>query len=126
MQNPSTSSVTSYCRDCGEFICDVCNTVHNDWDAFAKHEVVALEQLESKVKQLDAMKKVTLYCSLHEGKELDLYCETCEELICLHCIIKKHKDHQYDLVGDIFERHKVEITEAIKRFNFGKKVSISL
>ena len=106
---------TSYCRDCGEFICDICNTVHGDWDAFAKHEVIVLEQLESKMKQLDTLKKVTPYCSLHEGKELDLYCETCEELVCLHCTIKKHKEHQYDLLGDIFERHKTEITTALKR-----------
>ena len=105
---------TSYCRDCGEFICAMCTTIHSEWDAFAKHEVVALEQLESKMKQVDALKKVTLYCSLHEGKELELYCETCEELICHNCTVKKHKDHQYDLVGDTFDTHKAEIMESVK------------
>ena len=61
-------------------------------------------------------KKVTSYCTQHydQGKELDLYCETCGELICLHCTVKKHKDHQYDLVGDIFERHKAEITASLE------------
>ena len=105
---------TSYCRDCGEFICAMCTTIHSEWDTFAKHEVVALEQLESKMKQIDALKKVTLYCSLHEGKELELYCETCEELICHNCTVKKHKDHQYDLVGDTFDAHKAEIMESVK------------
>ena len=106
---------TSYCRDCGEFICDVCNIVHKDWDTFSKHEVVPLEQLESKLKQLDSLKKLTLYCSLHEGKELELYCETCDMLICLHCTIKKHKDHQYDLVGDLFKKYETGITGGLKR-----------
>ena len=103
---------TSYCRDCGQFICDICSTVHKDWDAFAKHEVVALGQLESKVKQLDALKKVTLYCSLHEGKELEIYCETCGELICHNCTVSKHcrPEHKYELVADTFERHKSDIT----------------
>jgi tripartite motif-containing protein 2/3/tripartite motif-containing protein 71 len=65
------------------------------------------------MKQVDTLKKMTLYCSLHEGKELELYCETCEELICHNCTIKKHKDHQYDLVVDTFDAHKVEITESV-------------
>ena len=104
----------SYCRDCGEFICAMCTTIHSEWDVFTKHEVVALEQLENKVKQVDALKKVTLYCSLHDGKELELYCETCEELICHNCTVKKHKDHQYDLVGDTFDAHKTDITESVK------------
>ena len=106
---------TSYCRDCGEFICDVCTTVHAHWDDFAEHEVVALEQLESKVKQLDSLKKVILYCSLHEGKKLKLYCETCKELICTHCTVKKHKDHQYDLISDTFDKHKAEMTASLEQ-----------
>ena len=105
---------TSYCRDCGEFICATCADVHAHWGMFAKHEVVPLDQFEKKVKQLDCLKKVPLYCSLHEGKELELYCETCEELICLLCTIKKHKDHQYDLASDTFEQQKAEITASLE------------
>ena len=74
-----------------------------------------MEQIQSNVKQLVPPKKVvTLYCSLHKGMKLDLYCETCGELICLHCTVKKHKDHQYDLVGDTFEKHKAEITTSLE------------
>ena len=105
---------TSYCRDCGEFICAMCTTVHREWQTLSEHEVVALEQLESRVKQVDALKKVTLFCSLHNGKELELYCETCEELICHNCTIKKHKEHRYDLVSDTFETHKTEITASME------------
>ena len=105
---------TSYCRDCGEFICTMCTTIHSQWKGLVKHEVVAIEQLEHRMEQLDALKKVILYCSLHHGKELELYCETCGDLICLHCTVKKHKDHQYDLVGDTFERYKAKITESLE------------
>ena len=105
---------TSYCRDCGEFICAACTDIHAHWDMFAKHEVVPLDQFEKKVKQLDCLKKVPLYCSMHEGKKLKLYCETCEELICLLCTVKKHKDHQYDLVSDTFEQQKAEITASLE------------
>ena len=107
-------TATSYCRDCGMFICATCADVHSHWDDFADHEIVALSEFKQKVKQLDALKKVTLYCSLHKGRELELYCETCEELICHNCTVKKHKDHQYDLVTDTFEQHKAEITASLE------------
>ena len=105
---------TGYCRDCGDFICGACMDIHIQWAMFADHEVVALSEFEKKVKQLDSLKKVTLYCPVHKGKELELYCETCGELICHNCTVKKHKDHQYDLVTDTFEQHKAEITASLE------------
>ena len=110
----TTRTATNFCRDCGEFICEKCTEMHREWKELSKHEVVSMEQIQSNVKQLVPPKKVTLYCSLHEGMKLDLYCETCGELICLHCTVKKHKDHQYDLVGDTFQRHKAEITASLE------------
>ena len=108
-------TATKFCRDCGKFICERCIEMHSEWEEFSTHKMVSMEQIRSDVKQLVPPKKVvTLYCSLHQGKELDLYCETCGELICLHCTVKKHKDHQYDLVGDTFERHKAEITASLE------------
>ena len=100
-----------YCRDCGEFICAACTDTHAHWDAFTDHKSVSLNEFEKKVKNLE---KVTLYCSLHQGKELELYCETCEELICLLCSVKKHRDHQYDLVADMYEQKKAEITTSLE------------
>ena len=105
----TTRTATNFCRDCGEFICEKCTETHREWN-----EMISMEQIQSNVKQLVPPKKVTLYCSQHEGKELDLYCETCGELIYLHCIVKKHRDHQYDLVGDTFQRHKAEITATLE------------
>ena len=94
----TSRTATKFCRDCGKFICEKCSEMHSEWEEFSEHEVVSIEQVQSNVKQLVPPKKVSLYCSQHQGKELDLYCETCEELICLHCIVKKHKDHQYCLL----------------------------
>ena len=91
--------------------------MHSEWDEFSNHEVVSMEQVQSNVKQLVPPKKeVTLYCSLHPGKELELYCETCGELICLLCTVNKHcrPEHKYDLVGDTFQRHKAEITASLE------------
>ena len=105
---------TSYCQDCGEFICELCTTTHSEWKEFSRHEVLSVDKLENKVKQLVSPKKVTLYCPHHEDMKLDLYCESCKQLICLHCTIKMHKDHQNDLVADTFKRHRSEITTALE------------
>ena len=56
--------------------------------------------------QLVPPKKTVMFCSKHPTKELDLYCETCEELVCHNCTVRIHRDHQYDLVSDAFQKHK--------------------
>ena len=96
---------TSFCRNCGQFICARCNETHQEWEEFSSHEVITLDQLEGDVAQLVPPKKF-MFCSKHPTKELHLYCETCEELICQHCTVRTHRDHQYDLVTDAFQKHK--------------------
>ena len=55
-------------------------------------------------------------CSIHEGKELELYCETCEELTCLRCALKggKHQKHDYGEIDRAFATYKVEISLLIE------------
>ena len=97
---------TSFCRNCGQFICARCTETHQEWKEFSSHEVITLDQLEGDVARLVPPKKKVMFCSKHPAKELDLYCETCEELICQHCTVRMHRDHQYDLVTDAFQKHK--------------------
>ena len=56
--------------------------------------------------QLVPPKRKIMFCSKHPTKELDLYCETCEQLVCRDCTVRIHRDHQYDLVSDAFQKHK--------------------
>ena len=55
-------------------------------------------------------------CYFHEGKELELYCETCGELICWKCIAKgsKHHDHDYDELDQAFKKYREEIASKIE------------
>ena len=56
------------------------------------------------------------HCFVHEGKELELYCETCGELICLKCVTKsgKHHSHDYEELNVAFEKYKEEITSSLE------------
>ena len=62
--------------------------------------------------------KVSNFCSEHI-KELELYCETCGELICLHCGLNtgKHHNHNYALIEEAFETYKKEIGALLEPIN---------
>ena len=104
---------TCYCRTCS-FICEKCKYVHSEWEEFSSHEVISLDQLTGDVTNLVTPVKAVLQCSMHPDKQLDLFCETCEEMICLHCIVRIHRDHQYDLATDAFPKHKDVIVASLQ------------
>ena len=114
----STRIATNYCHDCGKYICKMCTDMHLEWEEFSAHKPISIVEMYSQVtteKVVAMPKEGILYCSLHKGKELDLYCETCEELICLYCSTSKHcrPKHKYEPVEDIIKRHEGEITASI-------------
>ena len=102
-----------YCRTCG-FICGKCQDFHSEWEEFSSHEIISLDQLTGDVTNLIPPVKKTLQCSKHPDKQLDIYCESCEELICRDCIVRVHRDHQYDLVRDAFTKHKDAIVASLQ------------
>ena len=103
-----------YCRDCGKFVCEACITVHRKWKEFSEHEIATLGQIEADVAQLAPPKKVAMKCSTHHFEELKMYCEACNELICRDCTVKAHRDHQFDLVGDCFPKHRDTIVASLQ------------
>ena len=60
--------------------------------------------------QHEKVKQDILYCQQHQNQELVFYCDICEELICVQCTIQQHNGHKYNLIGEVFEKHKQEIS----------------
>ena len=50
-------------------------------------------------------------CSTHKDKEAELFCETCEELICCKCALRgsKHHSHDYVELGKVCAKYRKEI-----------------
>ena len=102
-----------YCRSCG-FLCAKCKDIHSEWKEFSSHELVSLDQLTEDTTNLVPPVQKTLNCSKHPTKELDLYCETCKEVICQYCVLKIHRDHQYDLATDAFPQQKKVLVSSVE------------
>ena len=81
-----------------------------------KDTITGQEGAENDITQPVSSKKVTPYCSVHRDKELELFCETCGELICFHCLLpgRKCHNHKYDLIGACHEKYKVEMTPSLQ------------
>ena len=87
--------------------------MHLKWKEVSSHEIVSLNQLTENATNLVPPVQKVLQCSKHPAKELDLYCETCKEVICRDCILKVHRDHKYDLATDACKQQRnVLITTA--------------
>ena len=72
--------------------------------------------VESDCTKFTSVTQQNVGCSEHSGKELELYCETCGELICLKCATKagKHHDHDYADLNEAFKLCKREITKLLE------------
>ena len=104
---------SSFCQDCGKFICDLCVTIHQSWAEFHSHKVLSMRELKegNQNQYLDRTEQVK--CSIH-GKECVIYCETCHKELCHECIIKTHRDHQYNLSTDSAAKHKAITKERLE------------
>ena len=74
------------------------------------------ENVEKESASLISCNKVKVCCHEHVGKEVELFCETCGEPICLRCALKggKHNTHEYEELDKAFEKYKVEVTASLE------------
>ena len=111
--NCTTANATRYCKDCSKFFCTECDGVHKKWAPFAHHQMMDLSAVAASASQLPSVKQeATPTCSSH-GKPLEIFCETCDEVICQHCTVRIHRDHEYDLVNDSYPKHCQKLEECL-------------
>ena len=56
-----------------------------------------------------------IYCSQHKDREAELYCETCEQLICYKCVAKgsDHHSHEYKEIEKACEGYMTEMNNGV-------------
>uniref|UniRef100_A0A1X7US26 RING-type domain-containing protein n=1 Tax=Amphimedon queenslandica TaxID=400682 RepID=A0A1X7US26_AMPQE len=88
--------------------------------AFHLHNLKEMYSLMKKTADLSNPQEAT--CSDH-GKPLELFCETCDAVICSHCLARNHKHHEYDLIADSYTQHCQKLTECLSPVE-GKKEAL--
>ena len=111
----NSSDADRYCKQCAKFLCQPCLLVHNEF--ITDHETLCFDEVVNTAYQLPQAKpEATSNCADH-GKPLEIFCETCEELVCYHCTVKKHRDHDYDVDSDAYTKHKHKIESRLQPLN---------
>ena len=105
----------SSCSNCSIFLCDFCETAHRRLKNTSGHNICSLDELRkgSATDVPSILPEKVEMCPVHPTKPLELYCRCEEVLICRDCIIRKHKDHDYDVISDVVDGEKKILKEAL-------------
>ena len=103
-----------YCRDCGQFICEACLTVHRKWKDLKNHVISSINEVAVAASAMKSSKKVVMLCPKHPTEPVKIYCETCDELICRDCTVRTHREHNYDLIAECFPKHREAIIVSLE------------
>lgn len=99
-----------FCRQCSKFMCSQCSSSHKEWAELRNHFILTIEEARSNMELMFADEPES--CLKHSEK-LSLYCDTCGELVCQHCTVRMHKDHNYCVIADTIESHKKQLLDSV-------------
>ena len=107
----STDPVVSYCADCSSPLCDFCIRAHRRQRQYNGHCVKSIEEVDSKLLHdnttIPQNRAGRLVCSKHPNQIPQIFCNSCNELVCCECVIEGHNGHKF--VGiDSKTRHEME------------------
>ena len=112
--NCSEGDATSYCKQCAIGFCEKCLAMHNGLKPNAAHQIMDMKDVVTTASQLLPVKEEAIMNCTDHNKPLEIFCETCQELICQSCTIQRHKDHNCDVVSDTFSKHQQDIEKVLE------------
>ena len=88
--------------------------------AFNLNSIKEMYSLTKKTADLSNPQETT--CSDH-GKPLEFFCETCNTVVCSHCLVRSHKHHDCDLITDSYTKQCQKLRECLSPVE-GKKEAL--
>ncbi|XP_063962546.1 uncharacterized protein LOC135155936 [Lytechinus pictus] len=91
----SCAMAVSYCRDCEEYMCDLCLSGHKRMSKlFMGHTLVSVQDARSGSSPIGAER-----CNVHKMETINFYCGKCDVFVCQKCVVAEH-DIRNILKGD--------------------------
>ena len=105
------SAETSFCFECGKFMCSDCVNAHELLRnvAFEGHKVRPIEHFQTQ--DYEALLKRRSFCSqqYHEREVTRFFCIDCQTCVCQTCINTDHKNHAVDPLDKTTDGEKAKI-----------------
>ncbi|XP_038053708.1 E3 ubiquitin-protein ligase TRIM71-like, partial [Patiria miniata] len=106
----------SRCMDCDHFLCQECQKAHERMTLMKSHKIYTLAQRRSgeivyKTKLRDEVPK----CGKHPDQNLNVYCNTCQQVICKTCSVCDHAKHSLTGLPEAVEKCKQKVTEMVQK-----------
>ena len=83
------ANVINFCSECEIFLCELCVQYHKRVARLKSHELVHPEQAKKK------LKPKSFQCATHPSESLEVYCTTCNNIICRDCALYAHRGHLF-------------------------------
>ena len=93
--------VVACCYDCAEYLCDFCSKAHKRLKKFIGHDVKELADVD---KETITLRKPhgRYVCLQHPTETIQLYCQSCDTVVCNKCIIScAHGGHQLSEIDSV-------------------------
>ncbi|XP_038059413.1 E3 ubiquitin-protein ligase TRIM33-like [Patiria miniata] len=118
------NQATTFCVNCSQFLCQDCHNAHERLGITKSHKTYTMAQFQTGEISYKSRLREEPKCGKHPDMNLNIYCNTCEQLLCTTCSVLKHQKHSFDDLTDAFDKCKQEIAE-LKAKAEDKKTALS-
>ena len=118
------SAETSFCFECGKFMCPDCVNAHERLRnvAFEGHKVRPIKRFEAQ--DYEALLKRQSFCSqqYHEREVTRFFCIDCQTCVCQVCVVTDHKNHAVDPLDKAADAEKADVMAFAELMKLKSKV----
>ncbi|KAM9302113.1 tripartite motif-containing protein 66 [Gastrophryne carolinensis] len=103
----------SLCTRCNKWLCSTCAEQHRHSKASSEHYLPP---------RADGSSGSSLFCPIHTQETLKLFCETCDNLMCRHCLVLEHKEHRFRRLEEALQNQRLLLENVITQVEEKKVV----
>ena len=103
-----------YCTNDQEYLCQTCTDEHSVGRFTRKHQTITAAEAKGKV---TSSTKSHHPCGRHPNQMLNMYCKTCDEIICHECFDTDHSDHHITSLRPFVKPCEERLDTLLKRID---------